>query len=99
MDMQKLHHQQEMQRILQRQQDEADAQSRTREAELRADYLQRLEGKSVQMLVEQISPEGVASGTTDRYVQARTVCASFKPGELVRVVVDRSDGECLWASV
>ena len=69
------------------------------EAELRADYLQRLEGKSVQMLVEQISPEGVASGTTDRYVQSRTVCASFKPGELVRVVVDRSDGECLWASV
>ncbi|MEE2827463.1 MAG: tRNA (N(6)-L-threonylcarbamoyladenosine(37)-C(2))-methylthiotransferase MtaB [Planctomycetota bacterium] len=69
------------------------------EAELRADYLQRLEGKSVQMLVEQISPDGGASGTTDRYVQARTDCGVYKPGELVRVVVDRSDGECLWASV
>ena len=69
------------------------------EVELRAGYLQCLEGKSVQMLVEQISPEGVASGTTDRYVQARTGCDSLKPGELVRVVADRSDGECLWASV
>ncbi|MCH2183578.1 MAG: tRNA (N(6)-L-threonylcarbamoyladenosine(37)-C(2))-methylthiotransferase MtaB [Mariniblastus sp.] len=68
------------------------------ERQLRADYLNRLEGESLQVLVEDVSPDGVLSGTTGRYVQARARCGSVKPGELVHVVADRSDGEFLWAN-
>ena len=68
------------------------------ERQLRVDYLKQLEGKSLQMLVEEISPEGVARGTTGRYVQAEAAAGQAEKGDLIELVGDQSNGEIMLAT-
>ena len=49
------------------------------------------------MLVEEIRPDGMAIGTTGRYVQAEAPAEQAEQGELIDLVGDQSNGEIMLA--
>lgn len=55
------------------------------ETELRASYYQKLIGAELQLLVEDVSSAGIASGTSCRYASVRCVDSSAKENDLMHV--------------
>lgn len=68
------------------------------ERQLRSDYLKQLEGRSLQMLVEDVKPDGMAIGTTGRYFQAEAPAEPFEKGELIELVGQQSNGRLMLAA-
>lgn len=65
------------------------------ERQLRANYMSQLTGTELQLLVEKVGPDGMASGTTCRYVQARVRDERAQKGELLTVLADGNDGDVI----
>ena len=68
------------------------------EQELRGNYLRQLEGKRLQILVEDVSPNGQVKGTTSRYFQAQALADKVGKGDLLEVVGSHSDGQIMMAT-
>lgn len=57
------------------------------ETQLKREYFNRLVGESLQLLVEEVNEDGMASGTSCRYAPIRTPLPEAKENDLVKVQI------------
>ena len=65
------------------------------ETELKHEYFKRLIGERLQLLVEKVDQDGIASGTSCRYAQIRVEAPDAKENSLIDVVIDRIEDDAL----
>ena len=69
------------------------------ESELKQQYFETLIGERLQLLVEKVDENGIASGTSCRYAQIRTYAPDVEENSLVNVVIDRIEDDALVGTV